>query len=262
VFEEQLAAVPAHPPRSGVLPGMRLRAAVPRSAAIILLGFVFLFGSFPFLMVSSDPRQRLQLSGLTTEGHVVSLVDAASSGCRGSARRLVYEFKAQSGGAFRGAVVQCEDSPYYSAKAGDSIEILYLRDNPGLNSIASVDPSEPPLLLFTVFPVFFLLLFSPLFLPQLREVLRARRLYKTGLLVRGQVVFVKKRSFGVWPGWPVSGSFDVYVSQESPGGGRVEIVAWCTNDWLVNRLAPGATVHVLCPPNPSARGALLEAFIR
>ena len=261
MFDEQLAAVPAHPPRSGVLPGMRLRTAIPRSTLIILLALVLFFGSFPLLIMSSDPKGQLELRGVNTEGQVVSVADVPS-GCRGPARRLIYEFKAQSGGSFRGGATLCEDSPYYSAKAGDSIEIRHLRDDPGRSAPASADPNEPPVFIFMIFPVFFLLVLSPMFLPQLREVLRARRLYKTGTLTRGQVVFIKKRSFGVWPGWPGSSSFDVYVAQQLPSGERIETVVWCTNDWLVNQLVPGTTVHILCPSNRSQRGALLEAFVR
>ena len=111
-------------------------------------------------------------------------------------------------------------------------------------------------------PSFFLLLLSPLYFPQIREVMYARRLYRTGVLAQGNVVFVKKRSAGNWPGWPGSSTADVYVAHQLPGGGRVETVVRCTNDWLVNQFSPGATVHILLSPDQSKRGVLLETFIR
>ena len=48
-----------------------------------------------------------------------------------------------------------------------------------MNRVAGTDlNNQPPILLFGMFPVFFLLILSPLYFPQLREVMRARRLYK------------------------------------------------------------------------------------
>lgn len=263
MFEDELGDIPAHPPRTGVPPGMRLRAAVSRSTLVVPIAFIVLFTVLPLSIISTDPKAKLSIGpSRTVEGRAQSVTDV--SGCRGSAaRRIVYAFSPESGSEFRGAGVACQESPYYSAQVGDKIPIRYLARDPAVNTIAGADSdNEPPILFFLFFPLFFLLIFSPLYYPQLREVLRARRLYKNGTLVEGKVVFVKKRSTGTWPGWPGSSTADVYVAYQPSSGGRAEIVVWCTNDWLVNHLPPGAPVHVLLPPNKSARGALLEAFIR
>jgi len=113
-----------------------------------------------------------------------------------------------------------------------------------------------------IFPLFFLLVFSPMYFPQIREVMRARKLYKYGAVVQGKVIFVKKRNAATWPGWPGSSTADVYVAYQLPSGGRAEIVVSCANEWLLNQLSPGTTVHLLIAQNRTARGALLEAFIR
>jgi hypothetical protein len=263
MFDEELAAIPSDPPRTGVLPGMRLGSAVPRSTLLVLLMFAVFFAFFPLAIMSSDPKMKLSLGpSQTTQGRVVALSQV--SGCRGSgARRVVYTFASRSGSEFRGAAIVCEDSPYYSAQDGDRIEIRYLTRDPTLNAIAGTDSgNEPPLALFAIFPLFFVLALSPLYLPQLREVLRARRLYRSGVLASGKVVFVKRRNFGTWPGWPGTTSADVYVAYQRSSGGRAEAIVSCANDWLLNQLSPGAAVHILVPADRSGRGVLLEAFIR
>jgi len=263
MFDEELATIPSNPPRTGVLPGMRLGAAVPRSTLLLLLVFAAFFAFFPLAIMSSDPKMRLSLGpSQTTEGRVLALSQV--SACRGaSARRVVYTFASQSGSEFRGASIACEGSLYYSAQVGDKIEIRYLTRDPAVNAIVGTDSgNEPPMALLVIFPLFFGLALSPLYLPQLREVLRARRLYRSGVLASGRVVFVKRRNFGTWPGWPGNTSADVYVAYQSSSGARAEAIVSCTNDWLLNQLSPGATVHVLLPADRSGRGALLETFIR
>ncbi len=262
MFDDELAGIPAQPPRAGVLPGMRLSAAIPRSTAILLIGLVVLFAIFPLSIMSADPKAKLGLGpSHTAQGRVLSVGDV--SGCRNSGgHRIVYAFSTQDGSVFRGASMVCEDSPYYSAQVGDPIEVRFLTRDPAVNAVAGGDANEPPVFLFMIFPVFFLLVLSPMYFPQLREVMRARRLYKRGFLVQGNIIFVKKRSAGTWPGWPGSSPADVYVAHQAPGSGRTETVACCMNDWLVNQLSPGTTVHVLLASNKSERGALLEAFIR
>lgn len=262
MFDDELASVPVNPPRTSVPPGMRLRTAVPRATLIVLFGFVLLFALFPLSIMSTDPKAKLQFGpSATVEGRVLSATDV--SACRGSAaRRIVYGFAPPSGSEFRGTAIVCKESPYYAAQVGDKIAIRYLTRDPSISAVAGTDDNEPPVFLFMLFPLFFLLVFSPLYLPQIREVMRARKLYKRGTVFQGRVVFVKKRSAATWPGWPGSSTSDVYVAYQSPGGGRAETVVWCTNDWLVNQLPPGASVHILLMPDNPARGALLEAFIR
>jgi hypothetical protein len=262
MFEDELAAVVAQPPRPGVLPGMRLSSAIPRSTLILLVAFMLFFGAFPLSIMSADPRARLDLGpNRVAEGRVVSTSDVSS--CRNSdGRRIVYAFSPEGGKEYRGTNVVSEVSPYYSAQVGDKIEIRYLVRDPIVSAVAGSDSNEPPIFVFMLFPAFFFLVFSPLYFPQIREVMRARRLYKTGVLLQGNVVFVKKRGGATWPGWPGSSTADVYVAHQLPGGGRAETIAWCTNDWLINQLSPGTPVHILLSPKKSQRGALLEAFLR
>jgi hypothetical protein len=92
--------------------------------------------------------------------------------------------------------------------------------------------------------------------------LRARRLYRSGRLANGKVVFVKKRATGSWPGMSFNSASEVYITFSAAGEQKREGVASCQNDWLVNQLAPGADVHVAYSDDRSAKVALLEAYIR
>jgi len=263
MFDDELASIRTQPPRTGVLPGMRLRSAVPRSTLILLIAFIALFAVFPLSIISTDPMMRLNIGpSRDARGQVLSVTPVSACGSS-VAHRILYTFSAGSGSTFRGTTTVCEQSPYSSVQAGDSVDIRYLDRDPSVNTIAGANPDNaPPLAFFMIFPLFFLLVLSPLYFPQIREVIRARRLYKTGLLAQGKVVFVKKRNAGTWPGFPGNSMADVYVAHDLPQGGRRETIVWCSNDWLLHQLSPGTTVHILLPADSSARGALLEAFIR
>jgi hypothetical protein len=61
---------------------------------------------------------------------------------------------------------------------------------------------------------------------------------------------------------PGSSASLVYVEIQTSGGPTREMVASCQNDWLVNQLAPGATVHVAYADDRATQVALLDAYLR
>ena len=260
---DELASVRMQPPRAGMLPGMRLGSAVPSSTLFLLAAFVALFTIFPLSVMTADPMMRLNVGPSKDARGRIASVNPVSACGSSNAHRILYTFSAGDGNPYRGVMTVCEQSPYYSVLVGDDIGIRYLARDPAVNAIPGAGPDDqPPLVLFAIFPLFFLLIFSPLYFPQLREVMRARRLYKNGVLAKGRVVFVKSRNSGRWPGLPGSRTADVYVGYDLPNGEHAETTVWCSNEWLLNQLSPGTTVHVLLPQDGSARGALLETFIR
>jgi hypothetical protein len=220
----------------------------------------------PLSILESNSDLTLQLGpSLEAQGTVRDVSDASS--CRsGSAHRIVYAFTSSSGMQQRGVDSLCEESPYYSVQVGDAIAIRYLTRDPAVNEVAGAHTDAPPLAFAffpLFFPLFFLAIFAPLFLPRVREILRARRLYRMGVLTQGKVVFVKKRTLGPTQWHGMQGNFaEVYVAYTQPGGQRAELIAGCSNDWLLNHLEPGAAVHVVHAPGGSPRGSILEEFIR
>jgi hypothetical protein len=264
MFEAEFAKLPLEPPRPvESLPGLRLRGAIPRAALVLPPLFVAFFLIIPLSIMNADPAMRLSMGSTeSADGRVVSATSAAA--CRGEAsHRLTYAFPSRSGREYRGGATLCEESPYYSLHEGDAIEVRYLRSDPTVNALPGSGANQPPPLAFFFFmPVFFLAMFALMFWPPVREVLRARRLYKSGRLATGKVVFVKRRSNAFWPGLPFSSASEVYIAFETVVGTKREAVASCNNGWLIGRLVPGAIVHVAYSDGNSARVALLEAFLR
>ena len=263
MFEEQLAHLPVEPPRAPtLLPGLKLSASLRRSALLVPALFVLLFATFPLMILRSDPTTRLALGpSRTAQGQVLSASDAPAAQ-RAGTRRVVYEFSPESGRQVRGACVLSSESPYYEVRPGDAISIRYLASDPVVSAVAVSTNNEPPVFVFLFFPLIALLIFMPMFWPQLKAVLRARRLFKRGQIAAGKVVFVKRSAMAGWPGWPGGMTADVYVQYQRRGGGRVERRAPVANDWLVNQLAPGSPVHIAYLDSEPERIALLEAYIR
>jgi Protein of unknown function (DUF3592) len=263
MFDEVFARLPTEPPRrADDLPGLKLRGAVPKWAIVLPLLFVFFFLLFPLSVMNSDPAMRMSLGATdTVRGHVISV--SSASACRGDAsHRVVYAFADKSGREYRAATLVCEESPYFAVKEGDAIEVRYLKSDPSVNQLPQQTRNEPPFLLFLLMPVFFLVFFGAMFWPPVSEMLKARRLFKSGRIANGKVIFIKRRSNFLWPGMPGASASLVYVELTASSGVVREVVASCHNDWLMNQLAPGATVHVAYASDGETRVALLGAYVR
>jgi hypothetical protein len=265
MFDNQFTNVPINPPRrTDFLPGLRFSAVISKSTLYLPLIFVGFFILIPFSIMNSDPSMRLAMGpAKTMQGQVLSSMD--TSMCRGTTgRRVTYEFSPEPGHEFRGTTTLCQESPYYSVKEGDEVEVQFVPSDPSVNSIRGGNSNAaPPIAVFLLMPFFILVMFSPMILPQVREVLRARRLFKKGRLALGTVFFVKKRVTSFWPGWPGNSAAEVFIEYESSASKMLEGVAWCPNEWLLQQLPPGAKVHIAySDESPGGRIALLEAFLR
>jgi hypothetical protein len=263
MFEDEIASIPTRPPREGLLPGMRFSAAIPLTTPILIIIFVAILSLTPILMMMNDPKMRLELGpARTVEARVLTVRDV--SGCNAGAHALTYSFSTPTQ-EFRGTKVVCGRSAYYSVTPGDKVPVRYLSRDPALNTIADNDSQKLPLMMASlIFPLFFLIVFSFGYLPLIRELVRARHLYRTGIVAPATVVYVKKRSaFMNWSNRQSSPVSDVHVVYQTPSGGWTETVVLCTNDWLANQLTPKSVVHLLLPDSDSRRGGvLLEAFVR
>lgn len=264
MFDEVFAKLPVDPPRRvESLPGLRLKGAIPKWAIMLPLFFVVFFLFIPVSLMNSDPAMRMATGATdTVQGRVVST--SSASACRGGAsHRVVYAFSSKAGSEHRAATLVCEESPYYSVKEGDAIEVRYLESDPTVNVLPSEVRNEPPpFVFFLLMPLFFLGIFGAMFWPPIGEALKARRLFKSGRIARGKVIFVKKRTSFLWPGMPGSSASLVYVEIQTSAGSTREVVASCQNDWLVNQLAAGATVHVAYADDKTGQVALLDAYLR
>ena len=264
MFEEEFAKLPPEPPRRiESLPGLRLWAAIPKWALIMPLFFLSFFAIIPLSLMSADPAMRLAMGPTeTAQGRVVS--NTSASACRGAAsHRVTYSFSSKSGREYRGGATLCEESPYYSVSPGEAIEVRYLDSDATVNALPTEGMNQaPPIVFFFFMPVFFFAIFGAMFWPPIREVLRARRWFKTGRLATGSVVFVKRRATPIWPGISSQGAAEVFIEYRTSTQEKREGIAACRNDWLINQLKPGAEVHIAYSDDKSGGAVLLEAYLR
>lgn len=261
MFEDQIAQFPPNPPRAaGLLPGLRLASAVSRSSLMIPLFFVVIFSLMPFSFFFSDPHARLSLGHTETiTGRVVAI---APSGCRGEGHKITYAFAPPNGTEYRATSSACRGSPYFDVASGDHVPVTYLTSDPSINTIAGEsDVNAPPFFIFLFFPLFGLLIFLP-FVPQIREVFRARRRFQKGVIAKGTVVFVKRKTSFSFPGWPGANAAEVFITYTAASGTAVEAKAFCNNDWLLNHLPPGTMVNIAYMANRPDAITLLDAYIR
>jgi len=263
MFEHEFAKISSEVPRRlESLPGLRLGGAIPKAMLLLPLVFFGFFLFFPLVIMSTDPAMRLAVGPAEfAPGRVESVATVAA--CRGtSARRVKYSFSAE-GRAYRGAATVCDDSAYSQVAQGDVVEVRYLLRDPATNTLRTGRPNEaPPFFLLLMMPLFFLMIFAAMFWPSVRDVLRARRLFKNGRLVAGQVVFIKKRSAPHWAGMPGLSASEVFVTIPTSSNGTREVIAPCRNEWLVNQLRVGSTVHIACSGDTSPDAALLDGYLR
>ena len=99
----------------------------------------------------------------------------------------------------------------------------------------------------------------PILAPRIRQVLRDRRLFRTGRLFAGRVLYVAQRADGGWPGLPTPTRAEVFVRLGEDAAPTREVKAVCTNDWLLLHLAPGTEVTVCVV---GGNGVLLENYYR
>lgn len=262
MLEEQIAGIPRRPPRQvSDLPGLKWTSISSRTGLAFPIALVIFFCLFPLIVLYSEPSARLAYGHTeVADGRVVSV---AASGCHGDGQSVTYAFTSRNTVEYRGTASVCSGSPYSDLAPGQAIPIKYLVADPSNNAIAGVmEGNQPPLAFFFLFPFMALLFIGPLFLPQVRELARARRIFRKGEIVQGKVVFVKRRSASSWPGWPGTSSTDIFVSYRLPSGATAEAKAWCNNDWLLNNLPPGAEVNIAVMAEKPKEAVLIEAFVR
>jgi len=216
----------------------------------------------PLIFAFEDPNVRLALGHTETiEAKVLHVAKEGS--CKGSCADVTYGFSPLGGPEYRATRSVCPRSAYFTVRPGEPIPVKYLVSDPSVNAVAGETGTNPGFYAgFLLFPVFAIVFFVPLFLPQLRRVLRDRSLFRKGRIARGTVLFVKQSAGWTWPGWPGSSASEVFIQYQLPSGAPAEAIASCQSDWLLRQLAPGISVHIAYLPSQPSRAVLLDAYIR
>jgi hypothetical protein len=256
MFDQLIGSIPSETPRPiSLLPGLSLRAQSLRRHAPIIF-FMLFMGLFPFLIFLGDSGEQLNLHGKTIDARVTTITE------RNGDREVAYAFTPPGDREYKGACRCTQGTPAYDLKPGDSVSVLYLPSDPTENRLAGRRYSQaPPFFVFFIFPLFIAVIFLPFVWPQIAGVFSARRLFTNGSIAKGTVVFVKKPNMPSWPSM-MTGPSEVYIAYRLPSGEAVEGKASCTNEWLVNQLAPGSSVNIAYSPGRTAKVVLLEAYLR
>lgn len=256
----EIERIPANPPRSlDLLPGLNLARSVPRRFLWFPLAMLAFFAVFPLIILSQDPKAQLALRSTRTASGRVESAEPARACADGV--ELRYSFATPDGVTWQGRDRVCPPSPYSDSSTGDSIPVVHLEADPSVSAIAG-DGSKrgPDFVPFLILPLFVLLFFVPMFGPRFAQLRRDRKLFRSGSLATGRVVFVRGQREGQMPGWPPGLTVaEVYVAARLPSGEIREVRAGCTNDWVLAHLPPGAQVHVCVVGD---RAVLIENYLR
>jgi Protein of unknown function (DUF3592) len=208
------------------------------------------------LVVAGDRGAMLALRKTeTTSGRVTAVQERRNCGA------ISYSFTTRAGVSFRGSQVVCVGSPYDGVLLGDSVPVVYVKSKPAINALADANNTNPAVFLsLAIFPLFGLFVLAPLIWPRISQLRTDRKLFCTGSLVKGRVVFVAAGRDSPWgPGWSFPTRGAVFVAAQLRSGGEQEVKAACTNHWLLGQLAPGSEVNVCVKGN---KAVLLENYFR
>jgi hypothetical protein len=260
-----LKGISPNPPRSiDALPGLRWKTVFDRLSLVPLL-IVPIFLLLPIMILFSIPNMRLQFKHKAHVQGVVTMVNNPSAD--GQPRRMLdYSFETMAHQHYRGEQTVHEHSPYFSVQVGDPVPIVYAENQPSLNDIDGASgQDDPPLAIFAILPFFFFVFFivfvAPMLLPNLQLLMQARKVFKRGMIVDAEIVFIKKRANA--NGFhPRSSKCEIYYSYKTSRGQLVESKTTCDNDWLVNKFDVGSPIHIAYLENQPQKSMILEAFIR
>jgi hypothetical protein len=225
----------------------------------ISLAFISFMALMPILVFAQERSAMLALRETETTAGRVDAVEQGRA-CQEGSTEIFYSFTSNTGVSFRGQESACLGSTYAGVRPGDSIPIVYVKADPAINAIAGSLNTSPafflPVLLFPLFALFF---FAPLFWPRFAQLRKDRRLFQSGSLATGRILFVSTQNETAWPGWPSPTRAEVFVAARLRSGEEREVRAVCTNDWLLMHLHPGTEVN-LCIKGSNA--VLLENYAR
>ncbi|MES9816526.1 MAG: DUF3592 domain-containing protein [Candidatus Thiodiazotropha sp.] len=258
------SVIPNRPPRSvSLLLGLKLSEILDYKTVFFVVLFVLIMGLFPVTMIlAMDKEARLPFIEMEkVQGSVIELVD--NSQCDNPSTNLRYKFKTAIGHSYYGDYLTCENSMYSSLGVGDNLPIIYDPKKPSFNGIeGELGKKQPPFVIFMVFPLIFLLIIFPMFLPNLKQVITARSIFKKGQITKGEILFVGRKKLSTVINFKGVASLEIFYSYETNKGDRVESKVNTDNDWLANKLAVGSPVTVVYIESKPKRSIILDFYYR
>jgi hypothetical protein len=255
--------IPRTPPRPiSLLPGLSYRAMADKSVAFPVSLFALFFLIVPLMTFLVDKRARLAFIDMKqADAEIIDLI--GPSECDRNRKELHYAFRTAGGRSYYGEASVCKGSVYFNIQKGDSIPIIFDPHEPSFNGIEGIlGRDEPPLLIFIVFPVFFLLILVPFFWPSIRQHHKSRNIFGKGIITEGAIVFVKRKGGSSFFHFAPFTKFQIFYKYRLENGSLIESNMLSDNDWIVNRLDVGSAVHVAYIETKPRDSVILDFYLR
>jgi hypothetical protein len=253
-----------NPPRSiSLLSGLKLSGALDNTTVLFVLLFAIIIGLFPVAMIfSMDKEIRLPFIEMEkAEGKVIELLD--NSRCDKPSTTIHYEFKTSNDRSYYGDYLACNKNLYSSLSVGDNLPIIFDPKDPSFNGIeGELGKNQPPVIIFMLFPLMFLLIFFPMFLPSIKQIIAARSIFKKGQITTGEIVFIGRKKFSSAINFKGITSLEIFYSYKTNKGERVESKISTDNDWLACKLEVGSPVTVAYMQSKPKRSIILDFYYR
>lgn len=255
-FTANLEHIPVEAPRDpNQLHGLMWSRGINRSYLIfLLLPFVFLMTAFPLVMMIDPHMHAADASTKRATARVLRVEKAVGE----LDRAVVYSFATARDDVHYGIAFLNSKSAVAHLKPGEPLTIYYSPANPGVSYLRRPSREEVPWSFFFMLPLMLLPFAAPAFLP-VPKLWRARRIFRRGRWVSGQVDFV--RPTGVFNPVSLVKEFEVLFSYQDASGKIRQGKQSSTNDWLIHQWTAGSPVSVIFLPGKSEQSIVVEAYL-
>ncbi len=256
--------IPERPPRSiSLLSGLKFSEILDKSTIFPFIIIVLIVGIFPIAMLLSiDGGLSARFIPMEkAEGRITEIVD--NSICDKQSDSIHYQFLTNDNRTYYGNYASCQGNIYSSLKVGDSLPIVYDPEEPSFNGIeGELGKNVPPLFIFILFPLIFLLAFAPMVMPNIKQIIEARSVFKKGVITKGEIIFIRRKRFTNIFNFKFLTNMEVYFRFSTVNGETVESKITTDNDWLSNKLETGSPVTVAYMEKKPRNNMILEFYYR
>lgn len=262
MFQSQLNKIKKHPPRDvSRLKALSYRSEtlLPPSLATITLFCIVLLLIWGIISVYKDSR--LSKHGIRTTASVTDN-KVLHHGRHTQCSKISYQFHVNSGMSYSGnSRTLINDSDCY-LRRGDSLDIVYLPEDPSINSSEHALGSASNLVMAWLnWLIVFLLIANWPLLRQILVLFRHRKLFRIGIWVDGTVLAIQQSRFGTDSRLSKLFPIKILVSYKTKPGESLETWVLSYQKWMLEKLKPGAKVNVCYHPNKANEALLLESYI-
>lgn len=256
--------IPEKPPRSiALLPGLKYASLFDKWTLLLLIVIILMVAIFPIMMfLSMEKSMRLPFIEMEkADGIVNEIMD--DSKCDRKSVAIHYYFMTKENRTYYGKYVTCQGSKYSTLKVGDSIPIVYDPKDSSFNGIeGELGKNDPPFIIFLFFPLFFLFIFAPMLMPNLKQVRNARSIFKNGIIIKGEIIFIGRKKLMSPFNFKGLTSMEVFYRFNTLDGKIIEAKTPTNNEWLTNKFEIGSTITVSYIEKKPKKSIILEFYYR